>query len=305
MKKEKQDEHKQHVRELENAKSALLNLLEDSEETNKKLKDTQKELQKTIEELKRLDKQKDEFISIAAHELKTPLTSLIGFSTLLEKDVVTNDKEKLKKYLRIIKEDSVRLTKLVTDILDLSKIDLGTLKIYPKKINLSRLLNEIKELFEERLKEKKLYFAIKCKKNITIYADKERMAQVLNNLVTNATNYTEKGGITIIVENNKHTVIRIKDTGVGISEEGLKNIFKRFYQVDSTLTRKIGGSGLGLAISRGLVEAMGGTIEIFSKVGAGTEFQIKIPKKPKSMESVSLIKKEEHKASKKIILHGE
>lgn len=280
-------ELREKVRELTEAKTALTNMMADLDETNKKLLEAQKKLKKSFRELKKLDVEKDRFISIAAHELKTPMTAISGFAQLLKNEKIIEDKEKREKYLKIIEEEIKRLSKLVTDVLDLSRIDLGTIKVFVEEVNVKEILNEVKDEMEEWAKEKGLYLNTKIDEKVsTIFTDREKLKRILVNLVSNGIKYTEKGGVTIEAVKEKDKVrFCVCDTGIGIPKEHFKKIFTRFYQVASPHTRKVTGSGLGLSICKELVELLGGRIWFESKLGKGSKFYFTLPIKYKTSKT--------------------
>lgn len=280
-------ELREKVRELTEAKTALTNMMADLDETNKKLLEAQKKLKKSFRELKKLDVEKDRFISIAAHELKTPMTAISGFAQLLKNEKIIEDKERREKYLKIIEEEIKRLSKLVTDVLDLSRIDLGTIKVFVEEVNVKEILNEVKDEMEELAKEKGLYLNIKIDEKVsTIFTDREKLKRILVNLVSNGIKYTEKGGVTIEAVKEKDKVrFCVCDTGIGIPKEHFKKIFTRFYQVASPHTRKVTGSGLGLSICKELVELLGGRIWFESKLGKGSKFYFTLPIKYKTSKT--------------------
>jgi len=285
----KSQELERKVFELEKMRTAMLNILEDVNEQKDKIESSDKNTKKLNIRLKRsnqellgLDKQKDQFTSITAHELKTPLASIKGFVQLLQNDTVMANKEKRKKYMDIIISDTNRLSRLVTDILDISKLDLGTLKVYPTDVKIEDIIDTTKREMIPIVKAKKIKNQYTFDKKVkTIVADKNRVVQVLTNLVNNAVHYTdEKGTISVDAKQDKNMVVfSISDNGMGIPKDKVKNIFERFYQVDSWLTRKIGGSGLGLAICKGLIESMGGNIWVESVEGKGSTFYFTLPTK--------------------------
>lgn len=244
------------------------------------LEESNQILEESNTKLKELDKEKDEFISVAAHELKTPLTSIRGFAQLMSDDKVLRDKKKLKHYLSLVDNNTARLYNLILDIVDSSRISLGKLTMNVIKINLKKLFDEIKENLDVIIKENKINSEFKLEKGIPrIYADYERLLQVIKNLMINAVHFTPEGGnISFrIKRSGKFAQFEISDDGIGIPKDKQKNLFKRFYQADSSLTRKVQGSGLGLAVSKGLVETMGGKIWFESEEGKGTTFYFIIP----------------------------
>jgi signal transduction histidine kinase len=274
------------IKELTDTKTAVLNIMEDTDETNKNLSITQSELKINIEKLREIDKKKDEFISVAAHELKTPLTSIRGFSQLLLDESVIKDEEKRRKYIKIIEKETIRLAKLVTDILDLSRIDLGTFKLNEEETDINVLLDDVIKEISIQITEKGLKFGQNIEEKLPrTITDTGRLMEVLLNLLNNALKYTESGSITLKVFEEKGFIhFAVKDTGIGIAKKDQKRLFERFYQVDSSFTRKAGGTGLGLSISREYVKAMGGDIDFSSEPGKGSEFIFSIPIKTGAMK---------------------
>lgn len=277
---EKTGELSTKIKESEDSKKAILNIMDDVEKTNKSLFEVQLQLKKNLEELKLLDKKKNEFVSITAHELKTPITSIRGFVELLIDKFETLDSETRNKYFDIIRIDTTRLNKLISDILDLSKIDLKALKLDLYKVVISDLFKQLEDELGIIVRKKGLEFIFETGENVpkSTVSDKNRLLQILSNLVNNALHYTEKGSITVkVVLNDNFLLFSVTDTGVGIEPQFVDKLFQRFYQVDSSYTRKIGGSGLGLAISKELVGLLGGRIWLESKVNEGTTFFFTIP----------------------------
>jgi signal transduction histidine kinase len=271
------------MKELEDNRAAILNMMEDVDQTNKELTQVQGNLKKSYRELKRLDQDKDTFISIAAHELKTPMTSIHGFAQLLENEKTIKDPEARNKYLKIIEHEVERLAKLVTEVLDLSRVDLGTMKFTIEDVNVCEIAEEVEAELTEKAKSKGLYLKFNLKKGLpAIQTDKERLKQILINLVDNSIKYSEKGGTTVEVDKDGDSLkFSMADRGIGIPKERQPKMFTRFYQVENPLTRKVGGSGLGLSICKEFVEALGGRIWFESHVGKGTTFYFTLPIKSK------------------------
>jgi len=285
---------KENIRELEKNRIAILNIMEDLNETNVKLIEAQKRLKKNIKELKSLDEEKDEFISIAAHELKTPMTAIHGFAQLLENEKIIKDKETRNRYLKIMRDEIERLSKMITDILDLSRADLGTLKFTIEEIDIAKLVEEVKNELLSKIEEKGLKLTVKMDNDLsTMRADKEKLKQILINLIGNSMKFTEKGGIKVeIHRENNNVKFSVTDTGIGIAKKDFGKIFKRFSQVESAYTRKVGGTGLGLSICKAMIEAMNGNIWFESKLGKGSKFSfllpIKISGKPKEDKYIKI-----------------
>jgi len=267
-------------------KKAVLGIVQDitdRKKTEKELKKAHEDLKVSYENLKELDSKKNEFISIAAHELKTPLTAIHSFSQILQDKKICVDTEKMQKYMKIIEEETKRLENLVTKILDLSEIDAGIMKIKLENLNLYKFVDELALEVEPLVKKSKLKLEYYTDRNFPeILIDKEKLRQIFLNLIVNAIKYTPKGKITIKAnKENERIHFQIKDTGIGIAKKHQKLIFKRFYQVESPYTRKITGSGLGLSICEELVELMGGKIWVESKLKRGSVFHFTLPMKSK------------------------
>ncbi len=292
------------ISELTEMKTAILNMMEDMDVTNKELVKTQDDLKKSLDELKETDIKKDQFISIAAHELKTPLTSIHGFSQLLQTSKVSKDISARKKYLKIIDTETKRLGRLVGDILDLSRIDLHTIKINFDEVNVKSLMEDIKREMEIPVSNKKLTSKFIIDKKLpVILTDSEKLTQILINIINNSVKYTQKGNITVSALPDKDGVhFIVKDTGIGISRENQEKIFDRFYQVDSTYTRKAGGTGLGLSLCKEFLSLLGGDIWVKSEEGKGSEFHFTLPVKGSMKEQKS---ESEKKAMEQLKRAGE
>lgn len=229
-----------------------------------------------ITELKKLEQIRKDFVANVSHELKTPITSIKGFSeTLL--DGAMEDKETLEEFLRIILKESHRLQTLIQDLLDLSKLEQHHFALNKEEFNLVEILNKATKMLEGRAEAKniKLLFP-QSNEIIQIEGDRSRLTQVFLNLITNAVIYTPNDGeITVyVVEKKRKIEVKIQDTGIGIEQEEIPRIFERFYRVDKARSRNSGGTGLGLAIVKHLVELHRGTIQVESKMGEGTTFTV-------------------------------
>ncbi len=291
------------VNELTETKTAVLNMMEDMDTANKDLIKTREQLKESLKELKETDIKKDQFISIAAHELKTPLTSIHGFSQLLQDRKIADKFAERTKYLKIMEHETNRLAKLVGDILDLSRIDLHTIKMSTEEVDLNRLVGDVKSEMEIPIKDKKLQFEYKPQGRLPkIVTDPERVTQILINLINNSVKYTEKGKITLEVSSDtKNVHFTVKDTGIGIAKEYQEKIFERFYQIDSSYTRKAGGTGLGLALVKEFVSLLGGRIWVKSQEGKGSEFHFTMPIKGATKKQMSDAEKKVRREIKKSI----
>lgn len=227
---------------------------------------------------KELSQLKDKFVSIVSHELRTPLTSISLYSTLLKQGKFGKMNKKQKESADVIKNEAARLSGLINEVLDLSKLE-------DKKVKLKIDEFDLYELFkynpsESLAVQKGVKLVSKVRKGFMIKGDKEKLKQVMINLLSNAIKYTDKGGkVTITAESKKDKwEISIADTGVGIGKEELDKIFDKFYQVEHHVTRKEGGSGLGLTIAYEIVKLHKGDIKVKSEVGKGSVFTVILPK---------------------------
>ncbi|MFE8703745.1 two-component system histidine kinase PnpS [Cytobacillus sp. FJAT-54145] len=234
-----------------------------------------------ITELKRLEQMRKDFVANVSHELKTPVTSIKGFSeTLL--DGAMEDKTALKDFLTIILKESDRLQSLIQDLLDLSKIEQQGFALTVQRFNLVELLEEVIPILAGKAEQKQIELLVDSNlRELFVEGDIYRIKQIFINLVVNAILYTPNGGqVVISLEEQENKVItKVKDTGIGIEKEEIPRIFERFYRVDKARSRNSGGTGLGLAIVKHLVEAHKGHITVESTVGNGTTFIIELYKK--------------------------
>ena len=261
----------------------------------KKQNQLTKQLEKANEELKYRDQLKDEFIHVAAHELKTPLQPILGLCELLRdrKTDIVKDEE----ILDVIIRNSKRLMKLAEDILNVAKIESGSFFLKKERFDIGELISEIMNDIEEKVvdnkKNIKLFFELyngnNNNKKIIVEADKNRLCQVISNLLNNAIKFTDEGSITVIVgtkkinNNNKNSnkvIVSIKDTGTGIDSEILPKLFTKF----ATTSSIAGGTGLGLFISKSIIEMHGGSIWAFNndeknKDDRGSTFTFSLPVK--------------------------
>jgi two-component system sensor histidine kinase/response regulator len=245
-------------------------------EQSRKLIEIQKTLLEEIEFRKRAERKKDEFISIASHELKTPLTSVKGYVQLLERSVDKGDIPTVKKHLKKAQLQLDKLNDLIADLLDISKIESGKLKFNKKYFNLNTLLDGILEVIHQSNPE----FTITKTGHVPsdIFADEMRIEQVVVNFLTNAIKYapgTTEVHIKVAVEGDR-VIVAVRDFGIGIQPEQQKNVFDKFYRVEETSIH-FQGLGIGLYISAEIIERHGGTVGVNSTLGEGSEFYFNIP----------------------------
>lgn len=238
----------------------------------------------------KLDDMRREFVSDVSHELKTPLTSIKGYTETILADMeptedgeeVPIDREEEKRFLNVILSESNRMNKLVLDLLELSKID-SNKKVWKKiYFDLPELTKQVVEKHEIQAEAKKQEVECYITSNVPMcYADRDGIEQVITNVLSNAIKYTPENGSIKVYVGSVHddAYIKVIDNGIGIPEEDLTRVFERFYRVDKARSREMGGTGLGLPISKEIIERNGGSIDMKSEVGKGTEVIIKVPLK--------------------------
>lgn len=232
---------------------------------------------KMEDEKRKSEKLKTEFMNIAAHELKSPVTPIKGYLDLILSDEKTD--EQIKKWAQVSLRNAERLLTLVNDILDISRLDNDTMTFEMKKFDSTRLLEEIVEDMRPSIEQKNLRFSVSILEKLPdIFGDFCRLQQVLKNIVTNALKFTDEGSISLValVETNQ-LIITISDTGIGIDPDELDHIFEKFYQADTAESRKYEGTGLGLFICREIIKKHKGSITVSSIPGKGTTFTITLP----------------------------
>jgi len=229
------------------------------------------------DELKKSERLKTEFMNIAAHELKSPVTPIKGYLDLIIQD--KNADEEIKKWAKVSLRNAERLLRLVNDILDVSRLDSDTMRFEMEKLDTSAILHEVAEDMKPAITNKNLKFIIDIPKDLpSIMGDKNRLSQVLKNLLGNALKFTDNGSIAVETKKkDEHILISIEDTGIGISSDELKKIFSKFYQAYTGVDRNNEGTGLGLFICKEIIGKHNGTIWAESKVGKGSKFILQLP----------------------------
>ena len=231
-----------------------------------------------ITKLKHLEGVRRDFVANVSHELKTPVTSVRGFAeTILQNEM---PKETEREFIQIIYDESDRLNTIISDLLNLSKIEKNDLQLNIEKIDLVKLIHKTAKPLRKAFSDKNLTLNLPNKgRSIELFADKDRIAQILVNLLSNAVNYTPEGGmVSVKVREKKNRIVfSVKDTGIGIPQSSIDRLFERFYRVDTARARNEGGTGLGLAIVKHLVDLHGGTITVDSVENEYTEFTVDLP----------------------------
>lgn len=227
---------------------------------------------------------KENFLANMSHEIRTPMNAIVGFTQLLSQEQLN---EKSRYYVKAIESSGENLLAIVNDILDISKIEAGMMRIEHVPFSLRGLINSIETMVEPRAREKGLLLFTTVEKDTPdiLEGDPVRLTQILNNLLGNALKFTSEGTVSLKVsvkeqQQNEVTIgIVVSDTGIGIEPEKLSRVFGRFEQADDTITREYGGTGLGLSIVRDLVMLQGGSIDVESSPGMGTSFYVVLPYK--------------------------
>lgn len=252
--------------------------------TNETLERQSRELAESNSQLREMDRLKDEFLANTNHEMRTPLSAIIAFTELLLDDRTGKLNEVQKDYLNEINDSSRELLNRINCFLDLSKIAAGKTVLHKENFDILELIEEIMRRMGPFFNSRGIIFKhIKGTSRLNIFADREKVAQVLTNLLTNALKFTAPGGKVSVeagVNNTGNEVfVSVSDTGIGIDPENWELIFQPFQQVDGTSVRKYGGTGIGLTLARKLMELHGGFIELISEKNKGSTFTFRLPVK--------------------------
>ena len=252
--------------------------------TDDEINDVTNALNAMIKKVNEVGKMKEEFSSMVTHELKTPLTPILGWcQTLMNPKIMGELTDKQKNAIEKIQSNAERLRQLVGDILDAEKLDMEKMKFDYVEINITEFFTHLEDNLQDTMKAKELEFNVLSDVDLVITSDKNRLEQVLSNIILNAVDFVnQKGRIDVNAKDSGNSVeFSVKDNGIGIPRSKINGLFKKFYQVDTSMTREHGGTGLGLAIVKGIVDGLGGKVWVKSKVKVGTTFYFTIPKKQK------------------------
>jgi PAS domain S-box-containing protein len=228
--------------------------------------------------LRELEQAKSDFVSTVSHELRTPLTSIKAYVATLRRKDVDFDERTREEFLKVVEEEADRLTRLISDILDVSKIESGRLELKKRDFDMIKLLRIVTERMQSQTENHDIKLEAE-EAAASVYGDPDKIEQVIMNLVDNAVKYSPDGGdITVSLSAGRRKLeLSFKDSGVGIPEDHLATVFEKFHRVDNTATREIYGTGLGLYVSKSIIEAHGGTIWVESRMEKGSTFHFTLP----------------------------
>jgi len=279
-----QEELRQTNEELQEKAALLSQQNRDIELQNREIELARQSLEEQAKELALTSKYKSEFLANMSHELRTPLNSLLILSKLLSDNPDRNLTDKQIEFARTIHQAGSDLLALISDILDLSKVEAGKMEVHAAPLPMADLRDYVERAFRSVAEEKGLTFstALDAAAPQSIVTDEQRLQQVLRNLLSNAFKFTDNGEVDLSIapgpENTPYAVaFTVRDTGIGIPEDKLRLIFEAFQQADSGTSRRYGGTGLGLSISREIAQLLGGTIEVTSTPGEGSAFTLYLP----------------------------
>lgn len=262
--------------ELRSAEQALRGLNQTLEE---KVANRTEELQAALVRAEAADQLKSAFLATMSHELRTPLNSIIGFTGTVLQELAGPLTDEQAKQLRMVQLSARHLLDLITDVLDLSRIEAGQLEVHSEPFDLGELIEQVTATVRPQADAKGLTLSVDIGEEVgVVTSDRRRLGQVLLNLVNNGIKFTDEGGVTLRAERDAERVrLRVTDTGIGIRPEDLTLLFQPFHQLDTGLTRQHEGTGLGLAICRRLMGLMGGEISATSDWQSGSEFSVTLP----------------------------
>ena len=233
-----------------------------------------------VTRLKKLEKMRVDFVANVTHEIRTPLTAILGFIETLQEGAIEQE-ETAKKFLEIISRHARRLNRLVEDLLTLSNIELGEMKFFFESVSLSGVVENVLPVVAARAEEKKITIVKEIPEGLPpVRADRDRLVQILLNILDNAVKFTPASGkitLSAAVEGDDYVLIRVEDTGIGVPVDEIPRLGERFYRVYKTRSREMGGTGLGLSIVKHLMAAHGGRMEIESHLGKGTIVSLLFP----------------------------
>lgn len=268
---------------LENGSKYLLTVVDIS-----KIKHDEIELIKAKEKAEESNRLKSAFLANMSHEIRTPMNGILGFTNLLNDPHLTGSEQQ--EYISVIQESGNRMLNIINDIINISKIESGSMELIIKETNVNEQIEYVYTFFKPEAEANKFKFSFKNElplERCNINTDREKLFSILTNLVKNAIKYTESGSIELgYTKNGDFLLFYVSDTGIGIENECQELIFQRFVQADNTYKRAYQGAGLGLSISKAYVEMLGGEIWVESKIGIGSTFYFTLPYYAKPTETI-------------------
>ena len=259
----------------------------ETEDAKRRAEIARQQAERDRERAENADRTKSQFLANVSHELRTPLNAIIGYDEAMLAGMVGDFTPKQYELLGVMQHSSRRLLNLINDILDLSKIEAGSLDLYLSPINVNQIIQNTVDSVRSLAEKNSLSLEVSLVSDAQkpMISDMHKIEQIITNLLSNAIKFTEVGGVTIEGRrtNDGGLTLKVRDTGVGIPAEALELIFDPFQQVDGTLKRKYQGTGLGLAITKRLAEALGGSISVESEIGIGSSFTVFLPHLDKPM----------------------
>ncbi len=269
----------QHLSHLVNIVNIYEHLVDTQHNLEQEIENRTKQLKEALEEVSQISKAKSEFVSTVAHELRTSLTSIRGFASLIYDGKLGPISDRIRDRIGRIQNQVNRLVDMVNILLDINKIESGKVEMHPERLNAYQLLSSVTDSFLIQLQQKHIRLSLSCPKDIFVYADKMYFERVIHNLLSNAIKFTPEGGeISISAEmiSPDTAEITVSDTGIGIHAKDLPHIFKEFYYVDRPEVTNIKGIGLGLSLVKKVIDAHRGKILVESQPNKGTTFRIHI-----------------------------
>ena len=247
------------------------------------LQTVNKKLEEAVNLANQANQAKSTFLANMSHELRTPMNAIIGYGELLEEDIKNEEYQDMVSDIRKVRTASKHLLSLISDILDLSKIEAGKMEFSPKPFSLKQLTEEIEDTIQPLILEGNNTYTVETQTDsIEMFSDLTKLKQILLNLLSNACKFTKEGEIRLLISSHSQNQIEylhfeVSDTGIGVASDKITTLFDSFTQVDSTTTKKFGGTGLGLAISRRYAQMMGGDIQAESEENIGSRFVVIMP----------------------------
>jgi signal transduction histidine kinase len=268
--------------EFDSRLEAMHQSIQEAELAKQRADEARQQAEQSRQRAEEADKAKSQFLANMSHELRTPLNAIIGYDEAMLGGMVGEFTPQQMKLLGHMQHNSRRLLGLINDILDLSKVESGSLQVYLAPMSPQKVIQETVESLRSLADEKKIYLNMQSSDDVpeVVLGDSRKLQQVLVNLISNAIKFTDNGGVTIDVGtvDASRWRFQVRDTGIGMPPGAATYIFEPFQQVDGTDKRKYKGTGLGLAITKRLVEHLGGSVEVVSELGKGSTFSITLPR---------------------------